>query len=124
MTFTLLSTFKKYVWEKIQDDISRGRVPSSDAIRYLIQDDMIVMVSWEINKNVITSELDISVFIEGLPDYGSENKKAKIDVQISIPSQDTCNIESIDVNVTNWDEVFDAKYESLPDMIRDSWNET
>lgn len=85
---------------------------------------MIVMVSWEIIKNVITSELDISVFIEGLPDYGSENKKAKIDVQISIPSQDTCNIESIDVNVTNWDEVFDAKYESLPDMIRDSWNET
>jgi len=78
-------------------------------------------VSWEIIKNVLTSDLDISVFIEGLHD-DDENSKAKLDIQLSIPSQKDCKIESINVSILNWDEVFDVDYELLPDLIRDAWN--
>jgi len=84
-------------------------------------DEMIMTVSWEIIQNVLTSDLDISVFIEGLVD-DDKNSKSKLDIQLSIPSQKDCKIESIDVNILNWDEVYDVEYESLPDLIRDAWN--
>jgi len=118
----MLSVFRHYVWSKIQDDISKGNVPSKGSINYVYEDEMIVIVSWEIIRNLVTSELDISVFVERLLD-DSGTSKAKLDIQLSLPSQNDCHIESTDVNILNWDEVYDAEYESLPEMIRDAWNE-
>lgn len=122
MSFELIYPFKEYVWKKIQDDVRKDHIPHSDQINYMRNDGGIMSVSWEITKNALTSDVDISVFIEGLPEKDSEKDTAVIDVQISIPSQDSCSIESVDVNIANWSESLDKEYDSLSEKIQQLWN--
>lgn len=109
---------------KSKRELEKGEFPYSDEIRFLSHEQpvqIIVTVSWEIVRNGVTSDLDISIFIEELPE---DKTMKKIDVKLSIPSRDSCEIESLNIDIVNWDESFDKEYDSLPDKIRDIWNQT
>lgn len=122
MSFILLSPIKRYVWPKIQRNIKLNKIPSSEEIPILYgNDDKSLTVWWRIKRNADTSALMISLTIEGLHSQ-DDSRSGKLDMQIDIPNPDKCLVQSEDVTVINWDEVFDSDYDSLPDYIRDSWN--
>lgn len=123
MSFSILSPIKRFVWPEIQKNIRTNKIPSTKEIPILHEGDEVITVTWELARNVATSDLMISLTIEGLPDK-SDSRSGKLDIQLSIPNSDSCSIGSEDITVINWDEVFDTEYETLPDFIRDSWNKS
>lgn len=106
--------FKK----NIQDD----EIPSSEEIPFLHDGEQLITINWEISRNIATSDLMIAITIYGLP-AKYDTSSGKLDIQLTIPSSEDCSIQSEDITVINWDEVFDSDYDSLPDYIRDSWNQ-
>ena len=122
MSFSMLAAIKRFVRVEIQKNIRTNKIPSSKEVSILHNDDEFITVTWEIMRNVATSDLMISLTIEGLPDK-NDSRSGKLDIQLSIIDYDTFIICSEDIVVINWDEVFDTEYDSLPDFIRDSWNE-
>ncbi len=122
MEFSALPTFKHYVWKKLQEGLDEGEFPYSDQIKYMAAEKpvpIIVTISWEIVRNALTSDLDITIFIEELPE---DETMKKLDVQLTIPTPYSCEIESLNIDITNWDEIFDKEYDSLPEKIKDIWN--
>ena len=121
MSFSLLSPIKRFVWPKIQKNIRGDKIPSFEEISLLHDGDQFITITWEISRNIATSDLMISLTIEGLPDQ-DDSRSGKLDIQLTIPSSEKCSVQSEDITIINWDEVFDSDYDSLPDHIRDSWN--
>lgn len=122
ISFELIHLFKHYIWKKIQEDIRKNNIPHSDKVNYIDDFERVISVGWEIIKNALTSDLDISIFIEGLPEDDSKQDTSIVDVQITIPSQESCSVEAIDVNIVNWSEVLDSEYDALPEKIKTLWN--
>ena len=123
LSIKLLTRIKQHIWSKIQLNIQKNDIPNSGEVKYVDDHGRIITVNWEIIRNALTSDLDISIFIDGLPDDDDQQNAPIIGVQISIPSAENCVIKSEDVNITNWGNELDSVYSSLAEKIQETWNE-